>query len=443
MSLKLDIPQEALQEYVAECEEITQRVFGNFSKLEKGSFDKSTIDELYRDMHTMKGSSMLYGYIDLGELCHAMETCLDPMRKENIHISSDLLESLYNCLSLVDNMVQFIKGSEEYSEESLIEKKNIALPELISVAADIFGGNITLLNDSLFNETQENKTKLVEEVSKHPPENVKIDSKPKEFIEQKKVIAKNEESHEMENIDHNSSNQNQQESKIADKGAALETIRVNVELLDRMMNLVGELVLVRNQVLQYTKSSEDLEVVNLGQNLDIVTSDLQGEIMKTRMQPIGNVLNKYQRLVRDISHEFGKKIELKLTGADTELDKTLLEAIKDPLLHAVRNACDHGIETPIERIDKGKSETGRIHIKAFHEGGQVVIEIIDDGKGLDKDKILNLAIQKGVISTDKASKLSEREIFNLIMEPGFSTADKVSSVSGRGVGMDVVRNNIE
>ncbi|MCB0356117.1 MAG: chemotaxis protein CheA, partial [Bdellovibrionales bacterium] len=455
MALKTDIPQEALQEFVAECEEITQRVFNNLSKVEKNEFDKSTIDELYRDMHTMKGSSMLYGFVDIGELSHAMETCLDPLRKESLSISSSLIESLYKCLSLIDNWIQFIKGSDEYTQENLIEKKYIALPELISVAAELFGGNIAVHNDSLYPEVQENKS----DVDKNTNPDKKLASTPlkqevKQVVKKENIVEKQPVQKEKtevkvvkpdmsKNIEKEAKEANAPDNSSQDKNKQLETIRVNVELLDRMMNLVGELVLVRNQVLQYTKNSEDLEVVNLGQSLDIVTSDLQSEIMKTRMQPIGTVLNKYQRLVRDIAAELGKKIELKLIGSETELDKTLLEAIKDPLLHAVRNACDHGIEAPSDRASKGKSETGNIQVNAFHEGGQVVIEITDDGKGLDKEKILNSAIQKGLISAEKAALLSEREAFNLIMEAGFSTADKISSVSGRGVGMDVVRTNIE
>ena len=167
-----------------------------------------------------------------------------------------------------------------------------------------------------------------------------------------------------------------------DSSEAVSTIRVPVSLLDKLMTLMGEMVLVRNQVLQYSNQNDDLEFLNLSQRLDQVTSELQGEVMKTRMQPIGNVLSKFQRVVRDLSRDLGKKIELSLHGVETELDKTLLEAIKDPLTHIVRNSCDHGIEAIDERKAAGKSETGQVTIRAFHEGGQVIVEISDDGKGL-------------------------------------------------------------
>lgn len=221
------------------------------------------------------------------------------------------------------------------------------------------------------------------------------------------------------------------------------TIRVQVGLLDKLMNLVGEMVLVRNQVLQFSLNSDDYEFLNLSQRLDLVTSELQEDVMKTRMQPIGSILTKFQRVVRDLSRDLGKQIELIIKGAETEIDKSLLEAIKDPLTHIIRNSCDHGLELPDERRKNGKDETGHILIRSFHEGGQVVIEIKDDGRGLNNARILNKAIEKKIISPERAQQLTEREISYLIFAPGFSTADTVSAISGRGVGMDVVRTNIE
>jgi two-component system chemotaxis sensor kinase CheA len=218
---------------------------------------------------------------------------------------------------------------------------------------------------------------------------------------------------------------------------------VPVSLLDNLMTLMGEMVLVRNQVLQFSNKSEDLEFLSMSKRLNVVTTEIQGEMMKTRMQPIGNVLTKFNRVVRDLSQELSKNLNITLQGADTELDKSLLEAIKDPLTHIVRNSCDHGIETPEVRRKSGKPEVGTIAIKAYHEGGQVVIEITDDGKGLHKDMLVNKAIEKGVLTTIQAAKMTEKEIFNLIFAPGFSTAAKITNVSGRGVGMDVVRTNIE
>ena len=228
------------------------------------------------------------------------------------------------------------------------------------------------------------------------------------------------------------------------KSEKTDSIRVNVDILDNLMDQVGELVLVRNQVAQVDiKTITTNEFNNLSQRLSIVTSEVQNEIMRTRMQPVGRVLSKFTRLIRDVSNDLGKKIELEMHGTETELDKSLVEAIKDPLTHILRNACDHGLETPDERKAAGKEDTGKIVIKAYHEGGQVIIAIQDNGRGLNRAKILEKAISKGVVTEDSAPNMSDRDVHMLIFHPGFSTAEKVSNLSGRGVGMDVVRSNIE
>ena len=229
------------------------------------------------------------------------------------------------------------------------------------------------------------------------------------------------------------------------KGSAIadSTIRVDVGLLDKLMNLVGELVLARNQVLQFTSRLEDASLTATSQRLNLITSELQEGVMKTRMQPIGVVWNKLPRVVRDLSSQCGKQVNLEMDGAETELDKTIIEAIKDPLTHIVRNACDHGIEAPEARIRAGKTAHGRLTLRAFHEGGYVNIEIGDDGNGIDAQRVKAKAIQLGLIREELAERMSERELANLVFLPGFSTAREVTSISGRGVGMDVVKTNIE
>ncbi len=222
-----------------------------------------------------------------------------------------------------------------------------------------------------------------------------------------------------------------------------ESIRVDVDLLDKLMNLVGELVLARNQIVQFTAQEKDASLMSTTQHLNQLTSELQEGVMKTRMQPIGNIWNKFPRIVRDLAKTCGKNVRLDMEGKDTELDKTLIEAIKDPLTHIVRNSVDHGIELPDERISKGKNPEGRLFLRAYHEGGQVNIEMIDDGGGIDPEKIKMKALNKNLISPQEANRMSDRELVNLIFNPGFSTAEKVSNISGRGVGMDVVKTNIE
>ncbi len=222
-----------------------------------------------------------------------------------------------------------------------------------------------------------------------------------------------------------------------------ETLRVHVSLLENLMNLAGELVLSRNQLMQAISQGDEHEVLNAGQRIDLVTSELQEAIMLTRMQPVGNIFNKFPRVVRDLARDLGKEIELILEGKEVELDKTIIEGLSDPLTHLVRNSADHGIESPEERIAKGKNPTGKIILKAYHAAGQVNIEIKDDGRGIDAEKIVNKAIAKGLITEEQAKGMNEKEKLNLIFLPGLSTAEKISDVSGRGVGMDVVKSNLD
>jgi two-component system chemotaxis sensor kinase CheA len=220
-------------------------------------------------------------------------------------------------------------------------------------------------------------------------------------------------------------------------------IRVDVGLLDKLMTLVGELVLARNQIMQFSTSQEDASFLGTVQRLNLLTTELQVNVMKTRMQPIGNIWNKFPRVVRDLAIACGKQARIELEGRETELDKTIIEAIRDPLTHLLRNAIDHGMEPPEERLARGKPAEGRVSLHAFHEGGKVIIEIADDGKGIDPQRIREKAIQAKLITPEQADRLGERELINLVFRPGFSTADRVTNFSGRGVGMDVVRTNIE
>ncbi|MBD3806957.1 chemotaxis protein CheW, partial [Sulfuricurvum sp.] len=235
-------------------------------------------------------------------------------------------------------------------------------------------------------------------------------------------------------------------------GAAVEqTIRVDVKRLDHLMNLIGELVLGKNRLIKINDDVEEryegeafLEELNQVVSIvSLVTTDLQIAVMKTRMLPIGKVFNKFPRMIRDLSRELNKKIELEITGEETELDKSIVEEIGDPLVHIIRNSCDHGIESPEVRLAAGKPEIGTVQLKAYHEGNHIVIQIIDDGKGLDPDMLKMKSIEKGIITEKEAEMMSEKEAYGLIFRPGFSTAAQVTSVSGRGVGMDVVKTNIE
>ncbi|WP_344620266.1 chemotaxis protein CheW, partial [Dactylosporangium salmoneum] len=230
---------------------------------------------------------------------------------------------------------------------------------------------------------------------------------------------------------------------VSRRSVADQSIRVDVDLLDKLMNLVGELVLTRNQLVRAIGGVADPAMTRTGQRLNLITSELQESVMKTRMQAIDHLWSKLPRVVRDLSSTFGKQIKLAQEGKETELDRSLLEAVKDPLTHLVRNAVDHGIETPEDRVAAGKPAEGTLTLRAYHEGGHVIVEVRDDGAGIDPDKIARIAVEKGLVSRDQLAAMDRREVLALVFRPGFSTAKAVTNVSGRGVGMDVVKTNIE
>ncbi len=419
----------AIAEFMAEGEEILERVSNILTKMDKNGPSQDEMDSLYRDMHTLKGSSQLFGLRKIAIISHALETSLDPVRKRKIALDSDFVDLVFKCLDYIGLLLKNISFEEDKNAPLKDQEIETLVSKLISKTTEAISSKFFLLK-SAFPDENNNSPKL-KEVSHEKKKNTDEVLETKEKDEE--VELKNEE-------------KKMEEKKIntnSDSGGENSSIRVQVTLLDRLMNLISEMVLVRNQVLQYANGKEDSIFFALTQHLDLVTSELQDSIMRTRMQPIGSVFSKFQRLVRDISKDLGKKIELNIFGQETELDKSLIESIKDPLTHIVRNSCDHGLETPDVRSKSGKKETGIINLKAYQEGGHVVIEVSDDGKGLNTEKVLAKAIENGVVTAENAKKLSEKEIQHLIFSAGLSTAEKVTSVSGRGVGMDVVRSNIE
>ena len=412
----------AMSEFFSEAQEILERVHAGLPLMEKRDQAADSIHSMYRDIHTLKGSSQLFGFQILGKLLHAMETSLEPFRRDHgKQMTEGLMSALTQCLDLVDRISTALKNGQ--SESTYQSYFLTVLARLIDAAVREFGNDYDL---SFFVQSDS-----VLSLTPTPPS--------QNF--QRQSSLGNTDLVQTMTIQvpvHEGMATTQAAQPISDS-----TIRVSVHLLDKLMNLVGELVLVRNQMLQHSSDTENLDLLNLSQNLNTVTSELQSEVMKTRMQPIGSIFAKFQRVVRDIASSLGKNIEISFKGAETELDKTLLEAIKDPLTHIIRNSCDHGVEGPEDRQKAGKARHGTILIQAFHEGGQVVIEIIDDGRGLNYQRIGAKALEKNLITAERLAQLKEREIANLIFAPGFSTAETVTSVSGRGVGMDVVKTNIE
>jgi two-component system chemotaxis sensor kinase CheA len=419
-----DLNQKILEEFLIESFENLSSISEELTRYEKSPDDSELLNGIYRKVHTLKGSASFLGYSTLEKITHLTEDCLNKLQEGELTINSSmtdvLLESFDNCLTILKEIEKTNKEPEnDFSD--LINKINN-----IDTKVD---EPITL------NEDENNEASLLQfEVSKdnHFKEEV-VEAKPEVVKESTVEVVKKEEIKTSDDV-----------NTMSQTSAAVDsTIRVNVSLLDKIMNVVGELVLNRNQILQYTQLADDSELTRLGHQLNVITTELQTDIMTTRMQPVGSVFSKFERIVRDLAKNQKKKIALEILGGETELDKSLLEVIKDPMTHLIRNAADHGIEFPEERLRKGKPESGKLVIKAYHEGGQVNIDIIDDGNGLSREKILKKAISKGIVNEEDSEKMSDSKVYNLIFAPGFSTAETVTNISGRGVGMDVVKSNIE
>ena len=462
------IPQSALVELIAECEELIENSSTNLQRLETDGFDAETVNSIYRDIHTIKGSAQLFGLNTLCVVAHSMEACLDPLRKNKFLLDPSLNDVLLQGLDLITNI--FCKVKENSNSDALVIEAKTYVYEVLACtvvrlngAWDIldeidFDGLISFLvgvpSDDTVTETetpvQNDPLELGYGFFDDEPNDAPVeqgnDLKDLNSVNKEKIEAMAQETRQPhEFTEQNYTREVVDSSKSSHPNHHEETgsIRVNVSLLDNLMNLVGELVLIRNQVVQHSNTSDDQDFVKLSQRLNVVTSELQNDVMKTRMQPIGNIISKFKRVVRDLSRELGKRIELVTEGDETELDKTLIEAVKDPLTHLVRNCVDHAIELPDDRIASGKRATGTVNIKAYHEGGQVVVEVKDDGKGLHRDTIGKKAVEKGLLDQEALDAMPDRDVQNLVFAPGFSTANKVSNISGRGVGMDVVKTNIE
>lgn len=456
----------SLIEYLDECAEILVRVSKALVIIEQGGGDPETLAAIYRDIHTVKGSSQLFGFIQIGDVAHALESCLEPVRKGRIAVTPNLIDGLYSGCDIMSNLLNGIR--ETRREPDLRAEINILVPRLIENTEASFTKATSIASDKIHDENALDRTERSNAIQKKVPPavmpgrsltgNTSMTAKDQGFgffddepattatdIRQEEAVPppSKVESSPSKAVS-TAKSKSTESNKSTSEDNQSETIRVHVSILDNLMNLVGEQVLIRNQLLQHAKSNDfDTDLAKLSQRLNILTAELQNEVMKTRMQPVGNVLNKFNRVVRDLGRELEKRIELTIVGAETELDKTIIEAIKDPLTHIVRNSIDHGIESPHDRRVAKKSEVGHLFIKASHESGQVIIDIADDGRGLDPKKIGAKAVERGLINENTIEKLSDREIQNLIFAPGFSTAATVSSISGRGVGMDVVKTNIE
>ncbi len=464
---------EIVKDFLIESNENLDRLDQELVKLESDPSSKELLASVFRTIHTIKGSCGFLGFARLEKLAHAGESLLSRLRDGQLSLSAEITSGLLAMVDAVRQMLAAIQASEQDGEEDyapLIELLGRLQSQPTSESPTANGVTAQVVPPSPLPTAEAEKATAQEAIppSADPPPARKPRRKSKRPeathaantlpIESGAVLPSDVAPAPEHQETHAHSGERISEKRAAhseeppaapsmpdsrNSEAAVDTIRVGVTLLDRLMNLVGELVLARNQLLQFSNSTQDAGLQAVSQRLNLIATELQEEVMKTRMQPIGNIWNKFPRTVRDLAHSCGKEVRLVMEGQDTELDRTIIEAIKDPLTHLVRNSMDHGIEAPEARKNAGKDPTGILTLRAFHEGGQVNIEISDDGAGLNGERIRQKAIERGLISAQQAAKMPDRDVFNLIFLPGFSTAEKITNVSGRGVGMDVVKTNVE
>ena len=419
-----------VKDFLIESHENLDRLDRELVELEKNPANKGALASIFRTIHTIKGTCGFLGFNKLEKLTHVGENLLSRLRDGALTLTPEITTALLDTVDAVRQMLDHIErdGSEgERNDGPLIDTLTTLQQVPAAQAPEQTGPSIGEILMERAGVSQEVILQAAEKQKKGDPRHLG-----EILVEQKAVRA----SDVVEAL-------RIQQSSRASGGVLDSSVRVDVHLLDKLMNLVGELVLARNQVLQYGNKIKERNFMAASQRLNLITTELQEGVMKTRMQPIGNIWGQFPRTVRDVALACGKQVVIEMEGKETELDKTIIEAIKDPLTHLVRNSVDHGIESPEARARAGKDATGRVMLRASHEGGQVHIEICDDGAGLDSERIRQKALGKGLVSAEQAIRMTDRDIVNLIFMPGFSTAEKVSKVSGRGVGMDVVRTNIE
>ncbi|WRE28605.1 chemotaxis histidine kinase/response regulator CheAY2 [Helicobacter pylori] len=486
----MDDLQEIMEDFLIEAFEMNEQLDQDLVELEHNPEDLDLLNRIFRVAHTIKGSSSFLNLNILTHLTHNMEDVLNRARKGEIKITPDIMDVVLRSIDLMKTLLVTIRDTGSDTNNGKENEIEEAVKQLQAITSQNLEGAKEGTKEA---PQKENKEENKENKAKAPTAENSASDNPladepdldyanmsaeeveaeierllnkrqeadKERRAQKKQEAKQEVAPTKETPKTETPKAPKTETKAKAKADTEEnkapsigveqTVRVDVRRLDHLMNLIGELVLGKNRLIRIYSDVEErydgekfLEELNqVVSSISAVTTDLQLAVMKTRMQPVGKVFNKFPRMVRDLSRELGKSIELIIEGEETELDKSIVEEIGDPLIHIIRNSCDHGIEPLEERRRLNKPETGKVQLSAYNEGNHIVIKISDDGKGLDPVMLKEKAIEKGVISERDAEGMSDREAFNLIFKPGFSTAKVVSNVSGRGVGMDVVKTNIE
>src|SRR4051794_22563574 len=481
-----------LREFLTETSESLDTVDNQLVRFEQDPNNAKILDNIFRLVHTIKGTCGFLGLPRLEALAHAAETLMGKFR-DGMPVTGEAVTLILTTIDRIKELLGQLEATEAEPEgndqdligelEAMVERGMMAMsgsaspmpstpaqpmssaptvaavsdaPPLVPVGPAVTEGHLVeqvlerplrpgeVSLDELERAFRETAIEVAEVVSPplapaaEPPATVAAVKPAAKPAAPKAKEAKEAKAKSSSAKPAPADVEVQESDKVAN-----QSIRVNEDTLGHLMTMVSELVLTRNQILEISRRNEDTEFKVPLQRLSNVTAELQEGVMKTRMQPIGNAWQKLPRIVRDLSGELGKQIELEMHGADTELDRQVLDLIKDPLTHMVRNSADHGLETPAERVAGGKPEQGTIRLSAYHEGGHIIICIADNGRGLNTERIKAKALQNGLVSEADLEKMTEAQIHKFIFAPGFSTAAAVTSVSGRGVGMDVVRTNID
>lgn len=479
----MDDMQEIMEDFLIEAFEMVDQLDQDLVELESNPEDLELLNRIFRVAHTIKGSSSFLNFDILTSLTHNMEDVLNKARRDELKITPDVMDVVLLSIDLMKALLQAIRDSGTDANSGIDISDAVTKLQAISQGSSPVAEAL---------EPSAKPAKPQETTPQSDPSNPLADEPDKDYAhmssdeveaEIERLLQKRQEADKQMRAQKRASGQasdvqapkapaeapaptattpakpspktegkpaaGKDEGKVAT--SVEQTVRVDVRRLDNLMNLIGELVLGKNRLIKIYGDVEErydgekfLEELNqVVSSISSVTTDLQLAVMKTRMQPVGKVFNKFPRMVRDLSRELKKSIDLVITGEETELDKSIVEEIGDPLIHIIRNSCDHGVESPEDRKALGKPEIGRVDLKAYNEGNHIVIEITDDGKGLDAEMLKLKAIEKGLISEKEADSMTDKEAFGIIFKPGFSTAKTISNVSGRGVGMDVVKTNVE
>ncbi len=420
--------EEILREFFLESWEIMEELDQDLVTLEENPDDKELLNKIFRAAHTLKGSSSFLGFEQISRVTHRVEDIFNKLRRDEMALTPEAMDVV---LEATDRVRKLLEAAQNGTAPPAVDDVLGALAETLE------GGRPRRLGEILV-EDEGVPPEAVEEALKDKPPDRPLG----EVLVEKAVVSPDVVQRSLAK---------QKEPPRPRPSRAEQTIRVDVDRLDALMNLVGELVLAKNRLARLRGEMEERlggeplveDLTETSAQIDLVASDLQIAVMKTRLVPIGKVFRKYPRMVRDLSRSLGKEIRLEIEGENTELDKSVVETIGDPLVHLIRNAADHGIETPQERVRAGKRREGTVRLAACHEGNHIVVTVEDDGRGMDPERLKAKAVEKGILSPQEAAAMSPREAYNLIFAPGFSTAEQITNVSGRGVGMDVVRTNIQ